>query len=198
MSTDKQCILVIEDHEPLLFAIRDLLANEGFTVLAALSGADALSVLDEDRPDLIIADIMMPKMDGYALLEAVRARPGWASIPFAFLTARTDKEHRLKAREMGIESYITKPLQFVDLLETVRSLLEESARSMEQPATGETVTLRPTEADVDMLLNYIWRDIKAEPPVLDSVWLCGQPARWDLSLLRSDQVEALETAANIR
>lgn len=129
MNTDKQCILVVEDHEPLLVAVRDLLANEGFTVSTALSGADALGMMEEDRPDLIISDIMMPKMDGYALLEAVRARPEWSSIPFVFLTARTDREHRLKAQELGVDGYITKPLQFTDLLSTVRDQLEESGRS---------------------------------------------------------------------
>ena len=196
MNANGYKILVIEDHTPLLIALQGILETAGYTILAAVNGAEALEVMAEVRPDLIVSDIMMPQMDGYAIFEAVRARPEWASIPFMFLTARTDKEHRLRAKDLGVGRYITKPFEVPVLLATIRDQLEESACTEAQALTGNGVpVIRPTEADIDKLLEYIWTGAKNAPPALDSIWLCGQPAEWDLSLLRNDQVEALEAAA---
>ena len=139
-----QCILVVEDHESLLAGIQDVLEAEGYTVLTATDGMKALQAMEEMRPDLIVADIMMPRMDGYALYEAVRARPEWVPIPFIFLTAKAEKEDVLKGKDMGAEDYITKPFEHHELLVVVRARLGR-ARAIREV----------TEAEFDQLKQQI-------------------------------------------
>ena len=121
-----QCILVVDDHEPLLKASQGILEDEGYTVFTATDGAQALQVMEEASPNLIVADIMMPRMDGYDLCRAIRAQAEWVSIPFIFLTARTEREDRLRGKEMGVEDYLTKPFDPQELLVTVRSRLQRA------------------------------------------------------------------------
>ena len=118
-----QRILVVDDHKPLLAAIQGVLEREGYTVFTATDGAQALQMMKDARPHLILADIMMPRMDGYALYEAIRARPEWVAIPFIFLTAKAEKEDRLKGKGMGAEDYLTKPFDPQELMVAVRSRL---------------------------------------------------------------------------
>jgi two-component system sensor histidine kinase/response regulator len=120
----KQQILVVDDREALLAAIRDILEIEGYTILTATNGMKALEVMEETRPDLIVADILMPQMDGYAFYEAVRARQEWTSIPFIFLTAKAEREDVSKGMDLGAEEYITKPFDPQELLQAVRARLE--------------------------------------------------------------------------
>ena len=127
----KQHILVAEDYKPLLAGIRDILETEGYTVSIATDGVEALQIMERVRPDLIIADIMMPTMDGYALYEIVRARPEWASIPVVFLTSKAEKEDLLRGKDAGVEGYITKPFDPETLLVTVRTLLERAPAPQE-------------------------------------------------------------------
>lgn len=123
---DKKCILVVDDRGSLLAAVREILELEGYNVLIALDGTQALQVMEEVRPDLIVADILMPRMDGYAFYETIRARPEWASIPFIFLTAKATKDDVFKGEELGAEGYITKPFDPNVLLEAIRAQLEDS------------------------------------------------------------------------
>ncbi len=116
-------ILIVEDHDLLLLAIRDILEVEGYTVKTATDGLDALAVMESYMPDLIVADISMPRMDGYRFFEAVRANPAWVPIPFIFLTARAEREDRLKGKAMGAEDYITKPFDPQELVIAVSSRL---------------------------------------------------------------------------
>ena len=118
-----QSILVVEDHGSMSHAIQSILEGEGYTVHTATDGVEALEVMEESVPDLILADIMMPRMDGYALYEAVRARPEWILIPFVFLTARSEREDKLRGKLLGAEDYITKPFDAEDLIVSVRSRL---------------------------------------------------------------------------
>ena len=121
-----QRVLVVDDRETLLMAVQNILEIEGYTVLTATDGIQALQVMEETRPDLVVADILMPQMDGYALYEAVRARPEWASIPFIFLTAKAEREDVSKGKSLGAEDYITKPFDPQDLVLAVRARLEHS------------------------------------------------------------------------
>ena len=121
----KRRILVAEDHEPLLIGIQQILETAGYTVLIARDGLEALQILEHTRPDLILADIMMPTVDGYALFEQVRGRPEWADIPVIFLTSKADTTDIRKAKELGVNGYITKPFDPHKLLATVDSLLME-------------------------------------------------------------------------
>ncbi len=121
-------ILVAEDDYYLLQGLRDLLEYyyDGpykFQVLTATNGLAALEILNHTVPDLIISDVMMPKMDGFKLLEKVRANPDWIQIPFIFLTARGDKQDVHHGRSIGAEEYIAKPYETNDLLMLITTQL---------------------------------------------------------------------------
>lgn len=121
-----QRILVVEDHPPLLAAIRQVLEAEGYTVFTAADGVEGLEMMEQARPDLIVADIMMPRMDGYAFYEEVRKRPEWVPIPFIFLTARTERADVLKGKQLGVEDYLTKPFDPQELVVAVRARLQRA------------------------------------------------------------------------
>ncbi len=124
MSNDR--ILVVEDYEPLLVGIQDILETEGYTVFTATDGRKALQMMEQACPGLIVADIMMPAMDGYALFEAVRAKPEWTLIPIVFLTSKAEKEDLLRGKKLGVDGYITKPFDPDKLLTMVHTLLTRS------------------------------------------------------------------------
>lgn len=129
-------ILVVEDHKALLDAIRDILQSHGYVVAVAGNGIEALQIMERTCPDLIIADIMMPRMDGYAFYEAVRSRSEWVAIPFIFLTAKSDKEDILKGKSLGAEDYITKPFEPRELLTAVQARLKR-AETIREAAAAE-------------------------------------------------------------
>jgi two-component system sensor histidine kinase/response regulator len=120
-------ILVVEDDLALLEGVSELLKLSNYRVLTATNGREALAVLDQHRPDLIVSDIMMPEMDGYAFHAAVREQPDMFTIPFIFLTARGEKRDIRKGKASGVDDYITKPFDDEDLLVAVESKLKRWA-----------------------------------------------------------------------
>ncbi|HDD25133.1 MAG TPA: hybrid sensor histidine kinase/response regulator [Chloroflexi bacterium] len=144
----RQNILVVDDHEPLLMAIRGIMETAGdYQIFTATDGIEALKVMDEIRPDLIIADIMMPRMDGFALYKAIRAREEWVSIPFIFLTAKAERADRLRGKELGAEDYLTKPFDPDELLIAVRSRLQR-AQAIQEAAESQFEQLKQQIANV--------------------------------------------------
>jgi signal transduction histidine kinase len=129
-------ILIVEDHERLLRALQSVLQTEGYQVFTALDGVEALEVMEQVRPDLVVVDIMMPRMDGYALYEAIRSRSEWVPIPIIFLTAKAEREDVLKGKGLGAEDYITKPFETEELLVTIRARLER-AEAIQKVAESE-------------------------------------------------------------
>ncbi len=119
-------ILVVEDDLNLLEGICNILEIDGYQVLTAENGVAALKVLrtEAEPPDLIVSDIMMPHMTGIELLEAVRQEARWLSIPFIFLTARGEKTDIQRGKELGVEDYIVKPYDPVDLLIAIRARIK--------------------------------------------------------------------------
>lgn len=120
-------ILVVEDNEDMLNGIRDILEMSGYQVVTALDGQAALALMEQDRPDLIISDIMMPQMDGYELFSAVRANPKWLRIPFVFLTAKDQRLDVRLGKQLGADDYLTKPFEPEDLIVIVEAKLERAA-----------------------------------------------------------------------
>ncbi len=122
-------VLVVEDDRNLLNGLEDLLTIfEGkykLKVLTALNGVEALDVLDQQVPDLIISDIMMPKMSGYEFLLRVRENPQWVHIPFIFLTAKGEKQDEYEGFRRGVDEYITKPYDSDDMLRFVEKQLDK-------------------------------------------------------------------------
>ncbi|MER3515435.1 MAG: hypothetical protein C4310_14425 [Chloroflexota bacterium] len=124
-----QTILVVEDDVALLEGVRDMLELAGYRVLTACHGREALQVLEtHPQPDLIISDVMMPRMNGYEFYEAVRARPEWVAIPFIFLTALGEKSDVRLGKQLGADDYIVKPFDEEDLLVAVTAKLRRSAQ----------------------------------------------------------------------
>ena len=119
-------ILLVEDSDVLRQGLKSLLEQENYQVITGGNGKEALEKMESDPPDLILADILMPEMDGYALFEAVRSRPEWISIPFIFLTARRERKHILAGKRLGAEDYLLKPISPEDLLTAIRSRLGRS------------------------------------------------------------------------
>ncbi|MDW8328179.1 MAG: response regulator, partial [Anaerolineales bacterium] len=117
-------ILVVEDNPGIGSVMQELLEMEGYQVSLAANGLEALDVLNQTTPDLVVSDIMMPKMDGFALLEAVRARPNGAGIPFLFLSARSEQAATSRARSLGADDYLFKPFAPEDLLVAIRAKLD--------------------------------------------------------------------------
>lgn len=144
---NKQRILVVDDHEPLLKAIQGILEEEGYTVFTAPDGTKALEMMEEVYPNLIIADIMMPRMDGYALYEAIRAQSEWVTIPFIFLTAKAEREDKLKGKGMGAEDYLTKPFDPQELVVAVSSRLGR-AKAIQEASDAQFDELKRQIANV--------------------------------------------------
>lgn len=122
-----QLVLVVEDNNVMLEGIQDVLEMDGYRVLTALDGQDALELLEQHHPDLIISDIMMPRMDGYQFFSAVRANPQWLRIPFIFLTAKNQRIDVRLGKQLGADDYLTKPFEAEDLLIAVKAKLERAA-----------------------------------------------------------------------
>lgn len=116
-------LLVIEDEGPLRANIMRILAAEGYQVIAATDGDEGVRRARESRPDLVICDILMPQVDGYGVLSALRSQPETAAIPFIFLTASADKEDLARGLKSGVNEYVTKPFRIADLLAAVRRRL---------------------------------------------------------------------------
>jgi signal transduction histidine kinase len=121
-------ILIVEDDTSLLVGVQDILELAGFQVATAANGVEGLAVLETFQPDLILSDIMMPKMDGYRFFEAVRARPEWLGLPFIFLTAKGEKTDIRRGKQLGVDDYVTKPFEEEDLLVAIRAKLNRRAQ----------------------------------------------------------------------
>src|SRR3954471_24024686 len=113
-------VLIVED-DPLIRAnVLELLSEEGFDVISAQDGADGLALAMARVPDLVVCDITLPKLDGYAVLQAIREDPAIASTPFIFLTAKAERTDVRAGMNLGADDYLTKPFTTRDLLDAVR------------------------------------------------------------------------------
>lgn len=122
-----QKILVVEDDKSLLESILTMLSLEGYNTLGAETGREGLAMAREHIPHLIIADIMMPDGDGYSMLRELRQRSSTATIPFIFLTARSNWEDMRRGMELGADDYIPKPFRRNDLIAAIRTQFEKQA-----------------------------------------------------------------------
>jgi CheY-like chemotaxis protein len=115
-------ILVVDDNREMAQGLRYALELEGFQVALASNGERAVMFLEGQLPDLILADIKMPRMDGYALLRVVKQNDEWCDIPFVFVTAAADWREAVMAKSMGADEYIVKPFELEDLVAVARRL----------------------------------------------------------------------------
>jgi DNA-binding response OmpR family regulator len=124
----KERILVIEDDEQVRNNILDLLEEQGFNVIDAENGWIGLQLARQMNPNLIVSDIVMPELNGYQLLTALRQEPLTATIPFIFLTAKAAKADFRKGMELGADDYLTLPFVIGELLRAIDTQLEKRAR----------------------------------------------------------------------
>ena len=123
------CILAVDDSRLTLKLISSMLSVAGYEVATAQSGPEALSLVEDVRPDLIILDVMMPEMDGYEVCRELRRMPLTADVPVLMLTALDSLENKIKGFEAGADDYMLKPFQQTELTARVEALLRRSARS---------------------------------------------------------------------
>ena len=136
-------ILIIEDETPMRTALADLLAGEGYRALTAADGEAGLQRALEEKPDLILLDIMMPKLDGFQVCAELR-RLGIAA-PVLMLTAKGQIEDRVVGLDVGADDYLVKPFSTEELLARIRALLR---RVQKQARTPARLTLGETEIDL--------------------------------------------------
>jgi len=180
-------ILVVEDEEAIAEAVRVRLASEGFDVRVAGDGPEALRLAAEERPDLVVLDLMLPGMDGLEVCRELQ-RESW--VPVLMLTARADEADKVAGLAVGADDYMTKPFSLRELTARVRAILRRMDR-MRQVQDGEplerfdllidTARRRVTKNDEEVILTPLEFEILAtlarQPGVvmgrddlMDSVW----------------------------
>jgi two-component system alkaline phosphatase synthesis response regulator PhoP len=122
----KKWILVVDDEVAIVRMLKDRLESAGFEVLTAYDGAQAVEVARQERPDLIIMDVTMPRMDGLTAAKQLRSDPTTAHIPIVMLTARGQESDEQAGYAAGAVRYFTKPFSPRQLVQELRSLLGES------------------------------------------------------------------------
>lgn len=122
-------LLVVDDEPNLLRAVGACLRGEGFDVMTARSGAEALMRLAQTVPDLIVSDIRMPGMDGYGLARHLRESSRTALVPIVFLTAKDQTADRIEGFRAGVDAYLTKPFEPDELVAVINSILKRVDRT---------------------------------------------------------------------
>ena len=181
-------ILIVEDDKNLRKLIGTVLKQNGFNVLCANDGEQALEILDSTKADLIICDIMMPNMDGFTLAEEIRDID--PDVPLFFLSAKTMKEDVIQGYKLGADDYITKPFDSEVLLLKIKAILkrnEEQNRESENKEfdlstyhfnpklrqlihNGITQTLSPKENELLKMLAEHLNDLLPREAALKKIW----------------------------
>ncbi len=120
-------ILVVDDEIDLVETVRFPLEMEGFNVLVSYNGEDALNQARRENPDLIILDLMLPKLDGYKVCRLLKFDERYKHIPILMLTAKTQEKDKILGKETGADEYITKPFEMDDLLGKVKKHLKNNS-----------------------------------------------------------------------
>ncbi|MEO0089454.1 MAG: response regulator [candidate division WOR-3 bacterium] len=124
MDEKKYKILLVEDEENLRELLKYQLENAGYQVITASDGLEALNLARQHKVDLIILDLMLPKLDGYTVCRLLKFSEQYKKIPLIMATARTNPEDRERGLEMGADFYLTKPLNSKELLDKIKELLK--------------------------------------------------------------------------
>jgi DNA-binding NarL/FixJ family response regulator len=155
-------ILVIEDEPEMRRNLTTILRLEKFRPLSAENGRVGVEVARQEKPDLILCDVMMPELDGYGVLQALRSDPLTVTTPFIFLTAKGEKPDIRAGMNLGADDYLTKPVNKADLLTAIRTRLERQA----QQATPEFKPNFDSPKPLEEVLNLT-------PRVAETLlWLC--------------------------
>jgi DNA-binding response OmpR family regulator len=149
-------ILIVEDEKPMRTALQDALEAEGYRTLTAADGEDGLQRALEEKPDLLLLDIMLPKLDGLAVCAELRRRSN--PVPVLMLTAKGQVEDRVEGLDVGADDYLVKPFSTRELLARVRALLRRFQRQVKG-----TMKLRLGEVEIDLARQTAMRGSRAIP-----------------------------------
>ena len=116
-------VLIVEDEPHIIESLSFVLGREGFLVSSALDGEAAVEVLRRDPPDLVILDVMLPRLNGFEVLKLAKSDPALKSIPVIILTAKGQQQDRHLAEEIGSDGFMTKPFSNRDVIDNVRRLI---------------------------------------------------------------------------
>jgi len=145
----KPRILVVDDELSIIKFLRANLEAKGYNVLAAMDGAQALQTFEMELPDLVVLDIMMPKMDGFEVCRRLRE---WSQVPVIMLSALGDEGDKVKCLDLGADDYITKPFGASELTARVRAVLRRTE------AAG-TIPTQPSFTSGDLEINFVKRRV---------------------------------------
>ena len=148
----KKRILVVDDEIGIIKFLRARLVAQGYDVLTAMDGNDAIQAVEMEMPDLIILDIMMPKMDGFEVCSKLRE---WSQIPVIMLSARGDEMDKVKCLELGADDYITKPFGAKELIARVSAVLRRTAVT---PVTPTQPSVRSGDLEINFALRKVTLD----------------------------------------
>lgn len=121
-------VLLVDDDTTLRMALTRYLEKRGFAVRSASSGVEALNLFEEDPPDLVVSDVMMPEMDGFEFCRRLRSMRSGQLVPFIFLSSRGEVDDRVQGHSIGADDYLIKPFEARELLAKIEAQLERSRR----------------------------------------------------------------------
>ena len=165
-------ILIIEDEIRIRFLLKDYLLSEGFSVIEACDGEEGLMAFKNNNVELILLDIMMPKIDGLTVLENIRTV---SDIPIILLTAKSQEEDKLYGYDIGADDYITKPFSPKILVAKVKALLKRTADLNEDKSSTKNYN--------GLTINKLAHEIK-----VDNVQLSLSPKEYELLVYLSDNI----------
>lgn len=143
-------ILVVDDEALLVKGIRFNLQNEGYTVITGSDGLEAVRLVQEEKPDLVVLDVMMPNMDGMTACSKIRE---FSDVPIILLTAKTDDMDKLMGFDHGADDYLTKPFNILELKARIRALLRRAGSSVAKQASNQ-LTIGSITLDLDARNAY--------------------------------------------
>jgi len=144
-------ILVVDDEALLVKGIRFNLQNEGYDVITGSDGLDAVQLVQEQSPDLVVLDVMMPNLDGLSACAKIRE---FSDIPIIMLTAKTDDMDKLMGFDHGADDYLTKPFNILELKARIRALLRRAGNSEKKAPVSNTLSIGSISLDLDARNAY--------------------------------------------
>lgn len=152
MSDKRMKILVVEDEPSLIFTLRDTLESEGYDVVVSEEGTQAIEMVKEHKPDLMLLDIMLPGKSGYDIMEELRKEK--FTFPVIMLTAKDQEPDKVKGLSLGADDYLTKPFGVKELLARIEARLR---RAGTYSTSGEVDILQLGEIKIDLMEGMVYR-----------------------------------------
>lgn len=206
-------ILVIEDEEAIRANLLEILEDNGYHVAGAENGLIGVMGALSFQPDLILCDVMMPELDGYGVLAALRHDPVTAAIPLIFLTAKADITNIREGMDLGADDYITKPFKYNDVLTSISARLEKQTAIMQQYASERLkaeelyqkiqgieqtqIELKNFLSKINMLI-YVLKQSQDSEAQLSALSLLQQECGLEIALLNQvPQLQSMLAAGNV-